>query len=254
MDNIEISAVIIDDDLEAIDLLALYLRGFPQVRLVGKSTDAVSGIELINEQVPDLIFLDIDMPGMTGLELAEMLKNEKVNSEIVFTTAFQDYAYKALGVEPLDFLTKPFSADDLEIVISKYIGKSERKAREHKLSRFFQSQLTLPKITISSSAGVLVIDPRDIVMIKSSAYKCVLYLQDGTIEDVNKALTKLMAMLTSLNLFTINRSTVVNLNFLQRIDKKKKVCYINFNGSVYEEYIAKNSILSFEKLNFYPNI
>lgn len=254
MENIEISAVIIDDDIEAIDLLELYLRGFPKIKLVGKSTDAVSGIELISEEVPDLIFLDIDMPGMTGLELAELLKNERVRSEIVFTTAFQDYAYKALGVEPLDFLTKPFSADDLEIVISKYIGKSERKAREQKLNKFFQSQLTLPKISISSSTGVLVIDPREVVMIRSSAYKCVIYLQDGTIEDVNKGLSKLMAMLDSPNLFTINRATVVNLNYLQRIDKKKKVCYISFNGTVCEEYIPKSNIASFEKLNFYPNI
>jgi two-component system LytT family response regulator len=254
MENIEISAVIIDDDIEAIDLLELYLRGFPQIKLVGKSCDAVSGIELISEQVPDLIFLDIDMPGMTGLELAELLKNERVRSEIVFTTAFQDYAYKALGVEPLDFLTKPFSSDDLEIVISKYIGKSERKTREQKLNKFFQSQLTVPKISISSISGVLVIDPREIVLIRSSSHKCEIYLQDGTIEEINKGLTKLMAVLDSSSLFQINRSTLVNLNYLQRIDKKKKICFIKFNGSVCEEYIGKGNIANFEKLNFYPSI
>lgn len=254
MENIEISAIIIDDDNEAINLLEMFLRGFSKIKVVGTSNNAIAGLELISELIPDLVFLDIDMPDMTGLQVAESLKKENIKAEIVFTTAFQDYAYKALGVEPLDFLTKPFSAEDLEIVITKYIWKSERKVREQKLNKFIQSQMVPPKISIQSSTGVLVIDPKEIVVIRSNSHKCVVYLHDGTDETINKDLNKLIEALNSSFLFQINRGTVVNLNYLQRIDKKKKICFLHYNNSIFEEYISKNRIASFEKLNFYPNI
>ena len=146
MDTVGITAIIIDDDSEAIYLLEMYLRQFPEIKIIGKSTKAIHGLSLVNKKFPDLVFLDIDMPDMSGLQVAESMKHKNFHSEIVFTTAYQQYAYKALTTEPLDFLTKPFCPEDLQKVINKYLAKAEKKKHEQKLENFILSQTNPPPI------------------------------------------------------------------------------------------------------------
>lgn len=254
MYNEDVSAIIIDDDEEAINLLEMFLRNFPSIKVVAKSSNPVTGLELIKEMIPDLVFLDIDMPDMSGLQVAQFIKSENLRAEIVFTTAYQDYAYKALKIEPLDFLTKPFSSSDLEIVVKKYLARTEKKKHEQKLDIFIHTQSNQSKISLPTSSGILVVDIKDIVYITADAFKTILYLQDRSVETVNKSLSKLVQSLNSSVFFQINRSQYINLNFLQRIDKKKKMCYILYNHEVCEIPISRNYIVSFEKLNIYPVI
>jgi DNA-binding LytR/AlgR family response regulator len=252
MDSIDISAIIIDDDLDAINLLEMFLRQFPNIKIVGKSTDPNIGLSLVIKKFPDLVFLDIDMPDMTGLQVADAIRIRNFHSEIVFTTAYQDYAYKTLPIEPLDFLTKPFSSDDLQKVIKKYMAKAEKKKLEQKMDKFIQSQTNPPKISLPIFHSFLIIDINDIVYIKANENKTIVYLHDGTVETVIKNLSSLIQMLNSTLFFQIHRSTYVNLNYIQRIDKKKAACIIRFNNTLREETITRNNIINFEKLDIFP--
>ena len=252
MDTVNISAIIIDDDSEAINLLEIFLRQFPNINVIGKSTNAYTGLEIINTEFPDLVFLDIDMPDMTGLQVAESVKSKNFHSEIVFTTAYQHYAYKALSIEPLDFLTKPFCSEDLKNVIKKYMGRIERREYEHKLDKFIQSQSNLPKIKLPTFHSFIIIDINDIVYIKANINGTIVYLQDGTVETVTRNLNSLVTMLNSTLIFQVNRSTYVNLNYILRIDRKKEKCAIRFNNTICNETITKNHIINFEKLNIFP--
>lgn len=252
MDTVDISAIIIDDDPEAIHLLEMFLRQFPNITIVGKSTNAKTGLSIIKKLIPDLVFLDIDMPDMTGIEVAESVKAKNYHSKIVFTTAYQDYAYKALSFEPLDFLTKPFSPEALSCVIKKYITKSEKIKYEQKLDKFIQSQTNSPKIKLPTFHSFIIIDINDIAYIKSNTNGTLVYLHDGTIETVTRNLSSLILMLNSSLMFQINRSTYVNLNYLIRIDKKKEICIIRFKDSLCEEFITKSNMDNFEKLKIFP--
>lgn len=252
MVTVDISAIIIDDDPEAIHLLEMFLRQFPNISIVGKSTNAKAGLILINKLVPDLVFLDIDMPDMSGLQVAESVKKKNFHSEIVFTTAYQHYAYKALNIAPLDFLTKPFCLEDLENVIKKYITKTEKTKHEQKLEKFIQSQANPPKIKLPTFHSFIIIDINDIVYLKANTNGTVVYLQDGTAETVTRNLNTLILMLNSSLIFQINRSTCVNLNYLLRIDKKKEICIFGFNNTLCHETITKSNLVNFEKLNIFP--
>lgn len=254
MDSTDISAIIIDDDLEAISLLEIFLLYFKNIRIIGKSTDAIAGVELILKLFPDIVFLDIDMPDMTGLQVAESVRTENFHSEIVFTTAHQKYAYNALDIEPLDFLTKPFCLDDIENVIKKHLARLEKKKQEQKLDKFMQSQsqTNALKIKLPTSHGYIFIDVNDLVYAKTNINSVNIYLQDGTIETVTRNLNNLIQTLNSSLMFQINRSTCVNLNYLRQIDKKKEICILRCNQKIYEESISRNSILNFEKLNMFP--
>lgn len=254
MDNVEITAVIIDDDSEAIYLLEMFLRQFPDIKIIGKSTKAPQGLLLVNKKLPDLVFLDIDMPDMTGLQVAESMKNKNFFSEIVFTTAYQQYAYKTLSIEPLDFLTKPFCPEDIQKVINKYLAKAEKKRHEQKLDNFIQSQSNPLPISIPTAHGFLYIDIKDIVYLKVKINGTEIYLQDGTVETVSLRINRLVILLNSTLIFQIHRGTYVNLNFVARIEKKKAICVLRFNNTTHEEDISKSNINNFKKLNIFPAI
>jgi DNA-binding LytR/AlgR family response regulator len=172
MDQTTISAIIIDDEPDAINLLEMYLRQFPNVKVIGTENNAKQGLELVKEKLPELVFLDIDMPDMNGLTVADKIQAENYYSEIVFTTAHQQYAYDALNIEPLDFLTKPFFTSDLEHVMKKYNAKIEKKKLEKKMDIFLNSQINSPKIKLPTTSGMLFIDIKNIVILRSKANNC----------------------------------------------------------------------------------
>jgi two-component system LytT family response regulator len=251
MDTAKVTAIIIDDEPDAINLLRLYLRHYTDIEIIGTETNAKKGLALVSEKVPELVFLDIDMPDMNGLQVASSIHSENFHSEIIFTTAHQHYAYDALGVEPLDFLVKPYCIEDLEVVIQKYKVKSEQKKKDVKMAQFVISQSNLPKLKLPANHGVVMVELRDIAIIKAKINKSELHLQDGTIEVINKNLGDMIELLNSSVFFRLNRSTYINLNYLTRVDKKNNRCFLMFNQKVHEENITRDQIIFFEKLDLF---
>jgi two-component system LytT family response regulator len=252
MDSEKISAVIIDDEPDAIKLLELYLRHYPIIKIVGTETNASKGFELVKNTLAKLVFLDIDMPDINGLQIASKIHSGNFPSEIVFTTAHQHYAYEAMGVEPLDFLTKPFCIEDLDLVMQKYKAKDEKKKLEMKSDKFDFSQTNSTRIKLPANFGVVMIDVKDIAILKSQANKCLIYLQDGTTETINKNLKVLIKKLNSSAFFKLSRSVYINLNYVTSIDKRNSTCFLSFNQTIFKEYINALQIKRFEELKIFP--
>jgi len=252
MDQTTISAIIIDDEPSAIDLLEMYLRQFPTIKVIGKESHAKKGLELVKEELPELVFLDIDMPDMNGLTVADKIQEENFYSEIIFTTAHQHYAYDALNIEPLDFLTKPFNATDLERVMQKYYAKLEKKKHEKKLDIFLNSQINNLKIKLPTTKGILFIDVKNIVMLKAKANNCDLYMDDGTLETVTRNIYKVVSILDSPAFFQISRSIYINMNYMQRVDKKSFRCTIAYNQTIIEEPISRSKMIHLDKMVKFP--
>lgn len=100
----KLRCVIVDDEPLAVELLAGYVKKTPSLELVGTYTDPVAALSEININLPDLLFVDIQMPDMNGLELSKMLKDRTM---VVFTTAFKEYAFESYEVDAVDYLLKP---------------------------------------------------------------------------------------------------------------------------------------------------
>src|SRR5512133_290544 len=112
--------LVIDDEAPAREIIKKFLSYHEDFELAGEFDDGFSGLKAIREMNPDLVFLDIQMPRLTGLELLELLENPPV---IIFSTAYDQYALKAFEMSATDYLLKPYSRERFELAIGKALQK-----------------------------------------------------------------------------------------------------------------------------------
>ncbi|HRE96105.1 MAG TPA: response regulator, partial [Flavobacteriales bacterium] len=120
MNSEKINAVLIDDSSQARKLLRLMLAELaPDVNVLGECSDLSEGVKSIREYKPDVVFLDIEMPGKSGLQILEELPRDEMQYEIIFTTAYDEYALRAFRLSALDYLLKPISETELNEAVKK---------------------------------------------------------------------------------------------------------------------------------------
>ena len=116
----KISAVIIEDSEVDLWLLTFMLKKIGNVNILNFSRSGTDGIKLIEKYKPELVFLDLDLPGASGIEIARMIRKKNIRSNIVFVTAFEQYANEVKEFEPLDYLVKPLSLESLASVLERF--------------------------------------------------------------------------------------------------------------------------------------
>ena len=126
-----LTCIIVDDEPLAVKLMESFVAKTPDLKLLGSFTDSVEAINAVKEQKPNLLFLDIQMPDLNGMELAHMLPAE---TRVVFTTAFKEYAFESYEVSALDFLLKPIRYNKFMVAVEKakeWFAKSESPVSQH---------------------------------------------------------------------------------------------------------------------------
>src|SRR5213075_922126 len=116
----QINTIIVDDEKPAREELAYLLKGFPEINVIGQGRNGVDAVNLIKEHAPDLVFLDVQMPGLDGFGVLKKLMDKKVSlPQIVFATAFDQYAVKTFGVNAVNYLQKPFDKKRVALSVQK---------------------------------------------------------------------------------------------------------------------------------------
>ena len=126
-----LTCIIVDDEPLAVKLMESFVAKTPDLKLLGSFTDSVEAINAVKEQKPNLLFLDIQMPDLNGMELAHMIPAE---TRVVFTTAFKEYAFESYEVKALDFLLKPIRYNKFMVAVEKakeWFAKSESPVSQH---------------------------------------------------------------------------------------------------------------------------
>lgn len=247
-----ITALIIEDDEDAISLLEIYLQAFNEIEIIDKITNPQKGLKALKKAVPNIVFLDIDMPELNGLEIAQSIKNQRLRTEIVFTTAYNDYAFNALNVEPLDYLIKPFGPEEIISVINHYKSKTKRVELERKMDLLMQNNNVHSKVKLPTRTGIILVNPNDVMLIRADSNYCNIYLIDGQIELITNNIYKTVSLLDSKDIIKANRSAYINIQHLKKIEKKTKTCYLNYKDLTYQESINRSSLAFIEQLNCFP--
>lgn len=220
----KLSALIVDDEAPAREELSYLLKGFPDVVIVGQGANGVEALSLIRDLRPDLVFLDVQMPGLDGFGVIKKLADRKTNPPFfVFVTAYDQYAVRAFEVNAVDYLLKPIERGRLEKALERVrrmLGTSE--SAFEKLGRLVHMMEERPgpqsgKLVVKSGNRLVLVDSADIIYAT---------IQDGIISIVTKDLEgqsnfrtveELQSSLDPKVFWRVHRSYLVNINRIKEV-------------------------------------
>ncbi|MDY0361915.1 MAG: LytTR family DNA-binding domain-containing protein [Desulforegulaceae bacterium] len=217
MDKMKIKCIVVDDEKPARDELIFFLSKIDCLEICGEAGSVTKAFELVKEKEPDLLFLDIEMPGNNGFFLLEQLEKLEKLPYIVFATAYESYAVEAFEKEALDYVLKPFSFERIHDAVKKAEKRLENKiVKKSGLEEFEQAVLKIPgfsKIPLESDNRIILVSPEEIFFfeslgkdIKAFLYNEVYFLpSDATMEKLEKRLYWK-------GFFRTHRSFIVNID------------------------------------------
>jgi len=217
-----IRTILIDDQKKSRRVLEqLLVNHFKEdIEIVGTAESAHEGIELINELKPDLLFLDVEMPYMSGFEMLQQLHD--INFDIIFVTAHDHYAIKAIKFSALDYLLKPVDLDELRSAISKLLGKKKEPTANSQLDVFFQhlkNNQPTNKIALTTNSGMSFVEIGDIIRCEASSNYTVCHLTDGKKITTSHTLKNAEQLLYEFGFFRVHRSHLINMKHIKQFVK-----------------------------------
>ncbi len=235
-----VSAIIIDDEKKCISLLQhLIYNHCPLVNVVGTAENAEQGLLLIKQAKPDLVFLDIEMPDKTGFELLASLA--EINFKVIFTTAYNHYAIKAIRFSALDYLLKPIDLDELKNALGRLEGRKNLKDAPLPIDILVNNIKTpghgFSRITLSTQDGLVVLHVNEILYCEASGSYTFFYLKNGEKLTISKTLKEYDELLGEFQFFRIHNSYLVNLNEVKKYIKGEGGSVIMSNGD--EVFVSK---------------
>jgi two-component system, LytTR family, response regulator len=214
----KIKAILIDDELNSLQNLQQKLEGFcPDVMIIAVTQKPEEGILLIRQHQPDVVFLDIEMPRMSGFRMLEELG--EYDFDIIFTTAYNHYSVDAIRISAFDYLVKPIGIEDLQQAVERLIKSLNRQTKE-KIDILKKSlsdnRSQEDKIAISTSEGIEFIPIKNIIHIESKSNYSKIFLTDNKSIMVTKILKDFEEMLLPYNFYRVHNSHLINLNYIHK--------------------------------------
>ena len=216
----KLRAILVDDEESARDVLQnLLLRFCPDVELIAKCENVLEAVDVINKEHPDLVFLDIEMPNYAGYEIANFFK--EINFEIIFVTAYDQYAIRAFEIAAIDYLLKPVDIERLKLSIARV--KTQRNTEQQAqrlalLSNTLESK-QLKNIVVSDKGQQNIIPIESIIAIEAQESYCIIHTTEKKIV-ASKNLKHFETVLESLPQFIrVHKSWMVNKEHIKNYSK-----------------------------------
>lgn len=244
-----LKAIIVDDEQESINALRIKLSECDtMVDIIETTTDSRKVLSLLVQYQIDILFLDIEMPGLNGLDLLEMIEDRSF--EVILVTAYSAYALKAIKASAFDYLLKPVDIDELQLALDK-VTKKQNKTWQHPdivrqlsgLSEILQHVSPKPtKIALSSVSETYYIAPEEIVYISGENNYSSFYLMDGREIVVSKTLKEFEDLLCTHQFFRAHKSYLINLNYIKKLNKGLELSVTMSNDTIIEISYRKKPV------------
>lgn len=218
--------VIIDDEPLARDLIKSFLQDFPQMEIVGECSDGFQGLKAIQDTKPDMVFLDVQMPKITGFEMLELMDHPPM---IVFTTAYNEYAIKAFEMNAVDYLLKPFSKDRFKQALEKVVDSKQRREQVDKNLQNLQNETVhikehLQRVVVKTGHKIQVLPISEINYLEAQDDYVMIYTPTG--KFLKQQTMKYFDQVLDPTLFVrIHRSYIVNVNQIAQLEQYEKESY-----------------------------
>lgn len=237
--------MLVDDEEVARNLLERLLKRISGIDVVGKAASADEAIEMIITYRPELVFVDVQMPGKSGFQLVDFMKKLSLTTTVVFVTAHAEFAINAMKVAAFDYLLKPVLMTDLKETILRYrAGKLQQKNSASDL----QPVAKPAKLKFNTRTGYLLVAPEDIIWCEADVNYTRIYFGNDRKDIVTVNLGKIEEMLSNYPFYRISRSVLINRMYLAKADRKKKQCILEKSGEKIVLEIPPHHIRELEKL------
>lgn len=223
--------VLIDDEVNALEALEWKLNRYAKDLQIIKCDSPLKGIEVINREKPDLVFLDIEMPEMDGFSMLKELSYR--DFKLIFTTAHDEFALKAIKVSAIDYLLKPVDKDELITALEKVESSMKENNLEDKLQSLFSNlgpQKSTDKINIAADGKIYLLDQEEVVMLKSDKSYTTIYLTNERSLLVSKTLKEVEKKFDFPQFFRVHNSYLININHVKEYLKSLGGELIMSNG------------------------
>jgi two-component system LytT family response regulator len=238
-----IKALIIDDENRTRELIAKMITSFGyDIEAIPVGENVMSGIKAIEEIQPDIVFLDIQMPDGTGFDVLKSVKNK--NFEVIFITAHEEFAIKAIKFSALDYLLKPIDPSELRAAVEKAIKTIDEKKEE---TQFDTLQYNIQpnqkrRLVLKTQESVYVVELDEIIRCEADRNYTSFFLAGGKKILVSKTLKEYETLLTGHNFLRVQQSHLINLDYVDRYDKGNGGCVVMKDGSEVPLSPAKREI------------
>lgn len=216
----ELAAILIDDEKSSLDTLAIELGAYcPEVRVQAKCQEPQEGLDRIRSEKPDLVFLDIEMPGMDGFEL--LRQAGEIDFDVIFVTAYDQFAIQAFEFNAVDYLLKPVRKAKLVQAVQKVLERGRHQFPGEALEALvnnvqLQGGFGIERIALPISEGFEFIPVNQIVYLKAESNYTWVYLDSGRSQLVAKTLKDVAAMIPFPQFFRAHKSFLVNINHVSK--------------------------------------
>lgn len=214
-------AILIDDERNALEMLEWMLQKYsPEVEIVAMCDSPLDGLEKIKTLKPDLIFLDIEMPQLNGFDLLDRLG--KHDSDVIFTTAYNQFAIKAFKICALDYLLKPIDPDDLKGAVQKAMNKKSKVSSEQLellMSYIKPEKPKSKRVALTASDHLIFVETDNIIYCESDSNYTIFFLKNGEKVMVSKTLKDVEEILDGSDFFRIHASYLINMKHVSKFTR-----------------------------------
>jgi two-component system LytT family response regulator len=211
--------IIIDDEPLAREIVKEYVQKFPDLQLMAECNDGFEAVKAISEYKPDLIFLDVQMPKISGFEMLELLDEPPA---VIFTTAFDEYAIKAFEANATDYLLKPFSQERFDLAVNKYLAqKKDDKSMMKTLVDSVTKDMQLQRIVIRDGSKIRIVPLHEVIMLEAADDYVKIHTAKGAFLK-KRTMQSFEENLPSSQFVRVHRSYIVNIAQITRIDPMEK--------------------------------
>lgn len=225
-----IRALIVDDEANSrLTLNNMLLNFCKGVEVIGLAASVQEAHQMANTHQPDVVFLDIEMPKENGFQLLKYY--DEVPFEVIFTTAYDQYAVKAFRFSAVDYLLKPIDLEELRDAIEKITKKGNTQRKQHFETLQHNVNNKIQKIALPTLEGFIFIDVDDILYCEASNNYTVFHSQKNGKIIVSKTLKEYDELLSSYNFYRVNRSFLINLAYIKEYKKARTPIIMMKNGA-----------------------
>lgn len=211
----KLRTVLIDDEKNGLTLLKEYLRSFEsEIEIVGTASSSYEAFKVIRKEKPNLVFLDISMPGGNGVDLLD--KFEKIDFHVVFITAHAGFAVEAFRRNAVHYLLKPFELQDLDAAINRVL---EREARARNRTGDSENSTLRRKINIPTQQGYQMLEVNKIIRCEADRAYTSVFLDDGNVLTVSQNLKVFENILSKYHFIRVHRSHLISLDRVTNFSK-----------------------------------